>query len=192
MGVADERRVVLTGFGRMSLVERIAKRLPQPAPVATLKARVVSMRRIPAGEPVSYGAEWRASQETWVATVGIGYADGVPRGVAGRAAVVLGGRRVPLVGRVTMDMLMVDAGRARDAAPRSSRRAPGALAPPSTVFSPAPTQWRKTRRVPPTAKPCLVRRDRPRPLSKRSAARYRQASTVSMDKRQPLFSTSIS
>jgi alanine racemase len=97
---------------------RAGEGLPQPAPVATLRARVVSTRRIPAGEPVSYGAEWHASRDTWVATLGIGYADGVPRAVAGRATVVLGERRVPLVGRVTMDMLMVDAGPARDTAPR--------------------------------------------------------------------------
>ena len=78
----------------------------------------MSPGRLPAGEPVSYGAEWRAPRETCVATLGIGYADGVPRAVAGRAAVVLGGSRVPLVGRVTMDMLMVDAGPARERAPR--------------------------------------------------------------------------
>lgn len=84
--------------------------LPQPAPVATVRAPVVSMRRVEPGDTVSYGAEWRAPAATTVATLGIGYADGVPRAVEGKAHVLVGGARRPVVGRVTMDFLMVDAG----------------------------------------------------------------------------------
>jgi alanine racemase len=113
-----EQRLDLVRPGVFLYGGRAGVGLPEPAPVATLRARVVSTRRVPAGEPVSYGAEWRAPSETCVATLGIGYADGVPRAVAGRAKVVLGGRRVPLVGRVTMDMLMVDAGPVPEHAPR--------------------------------------------------------------------------
>ena len=84
--------------------------LPKPLPVATVRAPVVSIRRLPAGASVSYGGDWTAPRETIVATLGIGYADGVPRSVQHRAHVLLGGVRRPVVGRVTMDFIMVDAG----------------------------------------------------------------------------------
>jgi alanine racemase len=84
--------------------------LPQPLPVVSVRARVVSLRQLPPGEPVSYGGEWRATRETAIATVGIGYADGFPWSTRGRAAVLLAGRRYPVVGRVTMDFIMIDLG----------------------------------------------------------------------------------
>ncbi len=86
----------------------VAGDLPDPAPVATIRAPVVSVRRIAAGDSVSYGAEWTAARPTVIATLGIGYADGVPRAAKGRAFVLLRGRRRPIVGRVTMDFVMVD------------------------------------------------------------------------------------
>jgi alanine racemase len=81
-----------------------------PLRVASLRAPVVSLRRLAAGDSVSYGGDWRASRPTTVATLGVGYADGVPRAVQGRAQALLGGRRYPIVGRVTMDFVMVDLG----------------------------------------------------------------------------------
>jgi alanine racemase len=89
---------------------RVAPDVPVPLPVASLRAPVVSLRRVRAGDSVSYGGEWRASQATTIATLGVGYADGVPRAVQGRAHVLLGDRRYPLAGRVTMDFVMVDLG----------------------------------------------------------------------------------
>jgi alanine racemase len=77
----------------------------------------VSVRRLEAGESVSYGAEWVAPATTTVATLGIGYADGVPRSLQGRGQVLLNGRRRPIVGRVTMDFIMVDAGSDAEAEP---------------------------------------------------------------------------
>jgi alanine racemase len=82
--------------------------LPEPEVVAQVRARVASLRMLPEGESVSYGGEWRAPRETIVATLGIGYADGVRRAVQGRAEVLIGGRRYPVVGRITMDFVMVD------------------------------------------------------------------------------------
>jgi alanine racemase len=84
---------------------------PAPMPVAALRARVLAVRTIAAGESVSYGATWCAPGPTTVATLGIGYADGWPR-AADRAStaprvIELRGRTVPLVGRVTMDLCMV-------------------------------------------------------------------------------------
>ena len=87
-----------------------------PTPVARLRARVVAVRRVAAGDTVSYGATWRAPRETTIATLALGYGDGFLRaarehtaGVAPRA-VELGGALAPVVGRVTMDMTMVDVG----------------------------------------------------------------------------------
>jgi alanine racemase len=82
--------------------------LPPPVPVLAVRARVVSLRTLAAGESVSYGAVWRAAAPTRIATLGVGYADGVPRSAMGRAQVLIAGRRAPVVGRITMDMLMVE------------------------------------------------------------------------------------
>jgi len=81
-------------------------------PVASLRARVVSVRRVQSGDGVSYNARWVASRETTIATLGIGYADGVPTtlGPNGRGQALLRGARCPIVGTVTMDLTLVDAG----------------------------------------------------------------------------------
>ncbi len=77
--------------------------------VMTLKSRVTLLRTLPAGHGISYGRQFVTTQPTRVATVGIGYGDGYPRHVSGNgAAVWLRGRRFPILGRVTMDQLMVD------------------------------------------------------------------------------------
>jgi alanine racemase len=83
-----------------------------PRPVARLQARVVAVRSVEPGETVSYGATWRAQNRTTIATLGIGYADGFLRASDDserrERVVELGGRSVPIVGRVTMDMCMVE------------------------------------------------------------------------------------
>jgi alanine racemase len=84
----------------------------EPDPVAHLRAPVVDLRGCEAGDTISYGATFRATGPMRVATLACGYADGYPRNVGqhGRpgATVILRGRRVPIVGRVTMDMIMLD------------------------------------------------------------------------------------
>ena len=67
------------------------------------------MRELPAGHGISYGHSYITTQPTMVATIGIGYGDGFPRSVNGRAAsVLIRGQHCPLLGRVTMDQIMVD------------------------------------------------------------------------------------
>ncbi len=78
-------------------------------PVLRWRARVVSVRTIPKGRSVSYGAWFRAERPTRVATLGVGYADGYPIGLTNLAPVALHGKLVPQIGRVCMDMVMVDA-----------------------------------------------------------------------------------
>jgi alanine racemase len=81
-------------------------------PAMTLRARVALVKRVPAGEGVSYGHEWTTPRETTLAVLPIGYADGVPRrlGREGRMRVLLGGVVRPVVGRVCMDQVVVDCG----------------------------------------------------------------------------------
>jgi len=80
----------------------------QPEPVASVRARVVEVRFIDAGESVSYGATFRAPSRRRIATLAIGYADGYRRVLGNRAQVLIRGQRAPVVGVVTMDMTMVD------------------------------------------------------------------------------------
>jgi alanine racemase len=77
--------------------------------VMSLKSRVTLVRTLPAGHGVSYGRAFVTTRPTRVATVGIGYGDGYPRAVSGKGAdVFIRGARHPILGRVTMDQLMVD------------------------------------------------------------------------------------
>ena len=79
-------------------------------PAMSVLARVSFTKRVGAGERISYGLRHRFARPTNVATVPIGYADGVPRRLSGRAEVLIGGVRRRIVGTITMDQLMVDCG----------------------------------------------------------------------------------
>lgn len=85
-------------------------------PAMTFRTRVALVKRVPAGEGVSYGHEWTTSAETVLALLPVGYADGVPRRLGSRPSgvggmrVLLGGRSLPVVGRVCMDQIVVDCG----------------------------------------------------------------------------------
>lgn len=79
-------------------------------PVVSLKSRVVKMKKVPAGTPVSYGGRYVTAAETVIATIALGYGDGLPRSLGNRGEVLIGGTRFRIAGTVTMDYLMVDAG----------------------------------------------------------------------------------
>ncbi|MEH3107923.1 MAG: alanine racemase [Sphingomonas fennica] len=86
---------------------------PQAGPnpmrgVVTLEARIVQLRDVGAGTGVGYGLDWVAARPSRIATVGVGYADGWPRALGNVGAVAIGGRRVPIVGRVSMDSMTLD------------------------------------------------------------------------------------
>ena len=76
-------------------------------PALSLTTEVAFAKRIPAGTPVSYGHRWQAPAGGWLATLPIGYADGVPRLLTDRFEVLWRGQRRPVVGTVTMDMVHV-------------------------------------------------------------------------------------
>lgn len=78
-------------------------------PALSLKSRIVLVRDLPAGAGINYGRTYITPRAMRVATVGAGYADGYPRALSNRdAAVLVGGRRCAVLGRVTMDMIVVD------------------------------------------------------------------------------------
>jgi alanine racemase len=77
-------------------------------PVMTLTGALIAVRDVPEGESVGYGASWVAQRASRIGTVSCGYADGYPRTAPFGTSVVIRGQRVPLAGRVSMDMLAVD------------------------------------------------------------------------------------
>jgi alanine racemase len=77
-------------------------------PVMTLTAAIIGLRQIQPGDAVGYGQTWQAQRPTMIATVAIGYGDGYPRHAPSGTPVFLQGQTVPLVGRVSMDMITVD------------------------------------------------------------------------------------
>jgi len=80
------------------------------SPAMSLKAEVAMVKRIRAGEAVSYGHTWTAERDSTIASLPLGYADGWPRALGNRAELLIGGRRYPSVGTVCMDSFMVDLG----------------------------------------------------------------------------------
>ncbi len=77
-------------------------------PVMTVKARLVALRRLPAGTPVSYGRTFVTARPSLIGVMSAGYADGYGRCFSNNAEVVVRGRRYPVVGRVCMDLTMID------------------------------------------------------------------------------------
>ena len=79
-------------------------------PVMTLRGRLAAVKRVPAGSGVSYGWTYTTERETTLGLVPLGYGEGIPRHASGRLPAAHGGRRVPLVGTVAMDQVVVDLG----------------------------------------------------------------------------------
>lgn len=77
-------------------------------PVMTLQSTVIALRKLTVGESVGYGELWQAKRPSLIATIAIGYADGYPRNAKAGTPVFIKGRLVPIVGRVSMDMITID------------------------------------------------------------------------------------
>jgi alanine racemase len=86
-------------------------------PVLSLRSRLAAVKRFPAGQSAGYGRRWRAPVDTWVGVVPLGYGDGVRRALTNNGDVLVGGRRYPLVGAVSMDNLTIDLGPETDLEP---------------------------------------------------------------------------
>jgi alanine racemase len=77
-------------------------------PALTWEVRISQVRQVPAGETVGYGRSWKAMTDSRIAVLPVGYSDGWPRALSGRAHVLVHGKRAPLVGRICMNLCMVD------------------------------------------------------------------------------------
>jgi len=77
-------------------------------PVLSLVTRIAFIKKVPAGVPISYGRTFTTKRESAIATLPIGYADGYGRGLSNKGEALVRGTRVPVVGRVCMDMCMID------------------------------------------------------------------------------------
>ena len=93
--------------------------LPWPRPVAVVRARVTSVRDVPAGSTSSYGATYTAPASSRWATLAIGYGDGLRRELSNRGCVTFDGKTAPIVGRVCMDVTVVDVTRLEGVGPGS-------------------------------------------------------------------------
>jgi alanine racemase len=79
-------------------------------PALALCSHVADVKRFPAGASAGYGRRWKAPVDTWVGVIPLGYGDGVRRALTNNADVLVGGRRHPLVGTVSMDNVTIDLG----------------------------------------------------------------------------------
>ena len=79
-------------------------------PVMALKSRIIHLKRVPAGFSISYGATFHTKEATTIATIPAGYADGLNRLLSSAGHMLVHGRKMPIVGRVCMDLTMLDVG----------------------------------------------------------------------------------
>jgi alanine racemase len=96
-------------YGVSPFVDKTVK-VPQLKPVMTLKSKLIAVRQHLKGETVGYGANWMAGSDTTVGVVAMGYGDGYPRMAPQDTPILINSRIVPIIGRVSMDMLTVDLG----------------------------------------------------------------------------------
>jgi alanine racemase len=104
----DLVRVGIASYGIYP--DRATARTIDLEPVLVWRSQLVHVSEVDAGTAVSYGGTWVAPRRTRIGTVPVGYGDGYFRALSGRAEVLVAGRRVPQVGRVCMDQMMVDLG----------------------------------------------------------------------------------
>lgn len=113
----DYARVGIALYGILSSRTLIPKSAKGLLPVLSLHSVITSIRELNPGEGAGYGLDFVAAKKSRIAAVAIGYADGIPRNLSGRGMALLHGKRVPIVGRVCMDQLLLDVTGVPDAAP---------------------------------------------------------------------------
>ncbi len=104
----DAVRPGISIYGLRPSASMLSPRCAELEPVLELKSSVTLLKEVPAGTGLSYGHAFRTRSPSLIATVPIGYGDGLARGLSNRLEVLVGGRRCPQVGRITMDQSLVD------------------------------------------------------------------------------------
>ena len=97
---------ILYGLGGDVLPKGVAA--PELRPVMSLRSEVTHLKRVPAGESLGYGRSFVTTRDSLIATIPVGYADGLPRLLSGRGRVIINDRYAPIVGRISMDWTIVD------------------------------------------------------------------------------------
>ncbi len=97
--------IMLYGIDPLDKANELSKQLQ---PVMQMSSRLIACRKIAKGDCVGYGASWQTNRDSIIGTIAIGYADGYPRHAKNGTPVLINNVRVPLVGRVSMDMITVD------------------------------------------------------------------------------------
>ena len=105
--------MVRVGLMLYGLYPQNSRRLINLTPALSFKSRITYLKYVPEGTPVSYGRTFVTKNDTWIATVPVGYADGYSRRLSNRGQVIIRGKRYPVVGNVTMDLLMVNVAEAK-------------------------------------------------------------------------------
>jgi alanine racemase len=106
------RSMVRPGHGIYGYVSPARGHAPtqqlQVKPALSWRATVLSVKEIPAGAPVGYGATFKAKEPMRVAVLAAGYADGIPHGLSNTGSVIVNGKLAPILGAVSMDLTSVD------------------------------------------------------------------------------------
>lgn len=105
----DYARIGIAMYGCLSSAKDKTVIMPELKPVLSLQSRLVLTRNIPAGECVGYGRVYQASEDRTIGILAVGYGDGYPRELSeGKGQVLIKGVKVPVIGRICMDQLMID------------------------------------------------------------------------------------
>lgn len=109
-GLSPQYDTVRPGISAYGILPDEVPAASRLEPVMSLHSQVIFLKDLPAGAPVGYGSTWRAEKPTRIATLPIGYDDGLPWRVGNRGEVLVRGERAPIVGRVSMDYTTIDVG----------------------------------------------------------------------------------
>jgi alanine racemase len=97
--------ILLYGYGSNDPAYRV-----QTRPLLEMRSRLMQVKRVPEGYPIGYYSSYRTTRDTQIGVVGAGYADGYLRSLSNRGEALVGGERVPVVGRISMNWITLDLG----------------------------------------------------------------------------------
>jgi len=102
--------MVRTGINLYGVFDLKGRRIYSLKPTISFKSKIIDIRKLKKDSPIGYGCEYILKEDTLVATICVGYADGVPLAMSNKGEVLIDGKRFPMIGRVSMDYITVDLG----------------------------------------------------------------------------------